>query len=200
MRQGMKKLSSIERAVIGIGEGYRAAGARSPRESEIVREFMKGLRRLLRNEKRRQAAPLLPDDVKKLVDGLDDSSRGLRNRALVLVGFYGALRRSELVALDRDDVCDEPSGLLVRIRHSKTDQEGQGTCIGLPRARDVRYCPAAAVTAWNTSHAGEKLCWFKRFDGSASSGFLRRPRLPERAGDAAGQHVRAEVVGVSKSF
>ena len=71
---------------------------------------------------------------------------GKRDRALLTLGFAGAFRRSELVALEVADLALEPDGLRIQIRHSKTDQEGQGHEIATPRGETLR--PVAAVQAW----------------------------------------------------
>jgi integrase len=72
--------------------------------------------------------------------------KGLRDRALLLLGFGGAFRRSELVALDVADIEETDEGLRVTIRRSKTDQEGMGVTIAI--ARGGAYCPVRAVRAW----------------------------------------------------
>jgi site-specific recombinase XerD len=74
------------------------------------------------------------------------SLRGLRDRALLVLGFAGALRRSELVALDVEDLEETAEGLLVRIRRSKTDQEGAGDFVSIPHGSRLR--PVAGVRAW----------------------------------------------------
>jgi integrase len=75
-----------------------------------------------------------------------DTLIGLRDRALLLVGFAGAFRRSELVALDVEDLEFTEDGMKVLIRRSKTDQEGAGQAVGI--ARGVNLCPVAALKAW----------------------------------------------------
>jgi len=74
------------------------------------------------------------------------ASLALRDRALLLLGFAGAFRRSELVAFDVADIAETKSGLLVTIRHSKTNQEGEGATIAIARG-DVA-CPARALLEW----------------------------------------------------
>jgi site-specific recombinase XerD len=75
-----------------------------------------------------------------------DSLSGLRDRALLLTGFAGAFRRSELVALDVADILETEAGLLVAVRRSKTDQEGRGATVAL--ARGHAACPVKALRAW----------------------------------------------------
>ena len=77
---------------------------------------------------------------------MPDDLRGLRDRALLVLGFAGALRRSELVALDVDDLEETAEGLHVRIKRSKTDQEGAGDFVSIPHGSRLR--PVAAVKAW----------------------------------------------------
>ena len=142
------KLATINRAVVSISLAQVVAGGANPRDDLQVREFLKGLRRRLRSQPRREAAPLMLDGLRSALSTQPTSTRlGLRNRALLLVGWFGALRRSELVALDRGDVRDDADGLVIKVRSSKTDQEGQGAVLGLPRRSD-ELCPATAVKQW----------------------------------------------------
>ena len=91
-------------------------------------------------------APAVADKVRAMVALAPESLAGLRDRALLLLGFAGAFRRSELVALDVADITETKSGLLVTIRRSKTDQEGEGATIAIARG-DVA-CPARALLEW----------------------------------------------------
>jgi integrase len=95
-----------------------------------------------------QARPILVDDLKAMLAALPDDLRGLRDRTLLLIGFAGGFRRSELVGLDVDDVTEEAEGLRVRIRRSKVDQEGAGREIGIVRGRHPLTDSVAALTAW----------------------------------------------------
>ena len=97
-----------------------------------------------------KAAALTLPMLRQLLATCDPSARGRRDRALLLFGFVGALRRSELVALQADDVAVVTGGLRLRIRRGKTDQAGQGAEIGLPRGRHVETCPVRAFAAWQT--------------------------------------------------
>jgi len=95
-----------------------------------------------------KAAPLTLDLLRQLLATCDVSARGRRDRALLLFGFAGALRRSELVALQVEDVAAAAGGLKLRIRRGKTDQIGQGAEIGLPRGRHAETCPVLAFEEW----------------------------------------------------
>jgi integrase len=96
----------------------------------------------------RKAAALTLAMLRQLVATCDDGARGRRDRALLLIGFAGALRRSELVSLHVEDVVMDSQGLRIRIVRGKTDQEGQGAEIGIPRGAFENTCPVRAFEAW----------------------------------------------------
>jgi integrase len=108
------------------------------------------LQGLLRRHGRppRKAAALSLAMLRQLVATCDRTARGRRDRALLLFGFAGALRRSELVFLNVEDVRIDAGGLRLRILRGKTDQEGRGAEIGLPRGRHVETCPLRAFEDW----------------------------------------------------
>jgi site-specific recombinase XerD len=91
-------------------------------------------------------APAAAAKVRAMVALAPEGLAGLRDQAILLLGFAGALRRSELVALDAADIAETETGLLVTIRRSKTDQEGEGVTIAIARG-DVA-CPARALREW----------------------------------------------------
>src|SRR5262249_19124442 len=93
-------------------------------------------------------APILVENLRRMVAHVPDGVLGMRNLALLIVGFSGALRRSELVGLDRADIQTTEDGLVVTIRRSKTDQEGQGRKIGLPYGSRRQTCPVRSLQAW----------------------------------------------------
>jgi integrase len=106
---------------------------------------MRGIRRTFGSARVRKA-PAVAAKMLGMVATAPDGLAGLRDRALLLLGFAGAFRRSELVALDVADIQETETGLLVTIRHSKTDQEGQGVTIAIARG-DIA-CPVKALRAW----------------------------------------------------
>jgi integrase len=114
------------------------------------RDIQEPLRGLLRQYGRpvQKAAALTLEMLRRLVATCDNSARGRRDRALLLFGFAGALRRSELVALQVEDVAVAAGGLRLRIARGKTDQAGEGAEIGLPRGKHADTCPVKAFQAW----------------------------------------------------
>lgn len=105
-----------------------------------------------------------------------ESLTGLRDRALLLLGFAGAFRRSELVALDVADIAENETGLLVRIRSSKTDQEGEGVTIAIARG-DIA-CPVKALRVWLDAAGIETGPIFRPID---KAGTVRPSRLTCRS-------------------
>lgn len=142
-----RKPSVIERDLTTISMAHTNANYESPRKSPLVRSVMKGIRRT-KGTLQRQATPLLPRDLKAISNDLPEKLAGLRDRALLLLGFAGALRRSELVALLVSDVAFVDNGLELIIRRSKTDQEGKGEKKGIPFGSDAATCPVRALKAW----------------------------------------------------
>jgi integrase len=145
---GVNAIATLQRRLTSISQAHQSAGYESPTRASVVRTTWRGIRRTFGVAPARKA-PLRAADVRALVATLDlDTMGGLRDRALLVVGFAGAFRRSELVALDVEDVEWTDDGLLVTIRRSKTDQEGQGASIGLPYGSDPATCPVRTLRTW----------------------------------------------------
>jgi site-specific recombinase XerD len=143
------KVSTITRRLAAISKQHRDHGKSSPcsmRYSAIC-EVMRGIRRE-KGVRAEAKAALTTDQLRAMVSALPANPRGLRDRALLLIGFAGGFRRSELAALDLAAVTDMADGLKVLIRRSKTDQEGEGRTIGIPYGSDPRSCPVRAYRAW----------------------------------------------------
>jgi integrase len=111
-----------------------------------VKAALRGLQRVS-GVAQDQAAPLMVEDLWAILDKTGGCIRDQRDRALLLIGFAGGLRRSELVGLDLADLEFVREGLIITLRRSKTDQEGRGRRIGIPHARG-RWCPVREVQAW----------------------------------------------------
>lgn len=145
-RAAIHKPSTLARRVVGIGRAHVAYGFADPSKHELVRAVLRGIRREHGTAQRR-AAPLLRDELLAVLGALPHDLRGTRDRAVLTLGFAGALRRSEIVQLDVADLIVVPEGLRVHLRRSKTDQERAGRVIAVPWGRTMG-CPVAAVQAW----------------------------------------------------
>jgi integrase len=113
----------------------------------MVRNTMKGIRRTLGTAPV-QKAPALTDDIRAMVGATDAGLIGVRDRALILLGFAGAFRRSELVGLDLEDCLFGKDGLTITLRRSKVDQEAVGRKIGIPYGSNPETCPVRNVQVW----------------------------------------------------
>jgi integrase len=143
---GHLKPGSIQRRLNAIAEAHKAVGLESPTHSAIVGNTMKGIRRT-KGTAPLQKTAALTDDIRAMVGQTDDGLIGARDRALILLGFAGAFRRSELVSLDVEDCVFGRDGLTVTLRRSKTDQEGVGRKIGIPYGANPDTCPVRTVQA-----------------------------------------------------
>lgn len=139
-------VATLERRLAAISKMHRALGEVDPTKAAIVTATMQGIRRSL-GAGQRQARALLRDDLFAVLDRLGDRPKDVRDRAMLLLGFALAARRSELVALDVEDVEFTAKGALVTIRKSKTDQESRGRKVAVPFGR-TRHCPIAALKGW----------------------------------------------------
>ena len=137
--------STLSRRLVAIARAHAAQGLASPTDSVLVRATLQGVRRS-RGSAVRQVAALQKTQVLQMVRGLT-GLRGLRDKAMLLIGFASALRRSELVALNVEDVRFTNEGTIIRLRRSKTDQEGHGRDIAIPRVGG-RNCPSRNLLAW----------------------------------------------------
>lgn len=140
--------SSLSRRIVAIGWAHHEAGLASPTQSALVRATMQGIRRS-KGSAIRQVAPLQKSELLQMVKGLK-GIRGLRDKAVLLIGFASALRRSELVSLDVNDVVFSDEGMVIRLKRSKTDQVGQGRTIAIPNVKG-RNSPVQALRAWITA-------------------------------------------------
>lgn len=136
---------TITRRVVGISRAHVSQALADPAKNDLVRTVLRGVRRK-NGTAQRQVTPLLKQDLLALLP-LMHGTKGIRDRALILLGFAAALRRSELVALNVQDLAFVHEGLIVHLRRSKTDQEGQGRKIAVPYGR-TSACPVKAIQNW----------------------------------------------------
>lgn len=143
-------VSTITRRLTAITKAHLAAGyPSSPATTKhfIVGETMKGIRRVIGTAQHGKD-PLLTVDIRKIVSHCPKSLLGLRDRALLLMGFCGAFRRSEISGIDLSHIRWYPEGIVLLLSRSKTDQDGAGREVGIPRGKDPETCPVGALRAW----------------------------------------------------
>lgn len=143
-----KALSTIKKAKAAIDGVHRAGGQPVPGEDPRVRIVMRGITRQLGVAPQVQKAPLMTEHLREIVSRLPSDLKGVRDRALLLVTFAGALRKSEAVNLRMEDIRFDDEGLRLCIRRSKTDQAGVGATLGLARGARRSTCPVCALETW----------------------------------------------------
>jgi len=144
-------VATIQRRLAAIAKAHRASGHDDPCRTEIVKAAMRGIRRI-KGTAQREAQALQRDDLFLVLERMGDRPIDIRDKALLLIGFAAAFRRSELVGLDCDDVEEVRQGIVLHLRRSKTDQDGQGRKIAIPHGR-TRWCPVRHMADW-IAHAG----------------------------------------------
>jgi integrase len=141
------KANTVERRLTAISQAHQLAGYPNPVEDKLVRTVMAGIRRV-KGTAQKGKDPLSPELLRKMFANAREDLQSVRNRALLLLGFAGALRRSELGGLQYEDLRFTDDGLVLTIRHSKTDQEQEGQTIGIPYGYHPETCPVRAVRTW----------------------------------------------------
>lgn len=141
------KASTIGVDLTAICAGYRRAGLESPRKLPAIADVYAGIRRT-KDAREVGRAPFTVVELRRAVRSLPRDTRGLRDRALLVLGFAGAFRRSELVALEVAHLAFVAEGLVVTLPSSKTDQEGTADPVAIPSGRAVDTCPVRVLRAW----------------------------------------------------
>jgi len=141
------KPSTIARRLAAISVAHQAAGHDSPTRSIIVRDTLKGIRRTVGVAPDRKAA-IRADHVREVAPKFSDGLQDLRDKAILLIGYAGAFRRSELTSLNREDIEFTKEGLRIVLRKSKMDQEGEGQVKGIGYGANAVTCPVRALQAW----------------------------------------------------
>jgi len=154
-----RKASTLGRRVSAIRLAHTSTGLEPPTAAEAVKTTMKGIRREIGTAHVKKAPATAPC-ILEMVSHCPPTLAGLRDRAILLLGFGGAFRRSELAALMVDDLEETDEGLRVHVRHSKTDQEGAGEVV--PVIRGERECPVKATRAWLSAAGIEEGPVFRR--------------------------------------
>jgi site-specific recombinase XerD len=171
------KPSTLRRRLAAISVAHQLAGHPTPTRDPAVRAVWSGIRRRhgVAPRKMRAARTQL---IRAMLAPFEDRLADHRDRVLLLFGFAGALRRSELVGLDAADVREDEHGLRVRIGRSKTDQDAEGRQVGLPYGSHPATCP---VRAWRAWLAASGITSGPAFRGIDRHGRLSARRLSTRA-------------------
>jgi integrase len=184
------KVATIQRRAAAIARAHEAAGWPPPTAELAVRKLLVGIRRS-HGSAQNHRSPISIPQLRQMVQALPTTLRGVRDRAVMLIGFAGAFRRSELVALDVEDLAFTAEGVVITIKRSKTDQQGQGRKVGICRGAHSETCPVAALEKWRAL-IPNKGPLFRRLNWSATAALETRladksiARLVKRMCKAAG--------------
>lgn len=144
------KISTIRRRISALSENFNASGVmiNNPCREWIVRESLIGLSHQ-KGMAQKGKTPIYWENIEQMISCMDlRKVSDLRDKALLLTGFLGAFRRSEISALDAEDIAFRPQGIVITIRQSKTDQSAEGQQVGIPYLEDKNMCAITALSAW----------------------------------------------------
>tara|TARA_Y100000590_G_scaffold444337_1_gene574954 strand:+ start:64 stop:978 length:915 start_codon:yes stop_codon:yes gene_type:complete len=144
------KFSTLKRRLASISVIHRLSGHYIDTKHPMITENLMGIKRV-KGSYQKAKKPILINDLKLIVDVIDKEKKEkykIKNRALILVGFAGGFRRSELVSIDYEDVDFVTEGVKIFVKRSKTDQSGEGMTKGIPYFTNPNYCPVISLKNW----------------------------------------------------
>ena len=144
------KFSTLKRRLASISVIHRLSGHYVDTKHPMITENLMGIKRV-KGSYQKAKKPILINDLRLIINVIDtdkNEKRRMKNRALILVGFAGGFRRSELVAINIEDIDFVPEGVKIFIKRSKTDQSGEGMTKGIPYFSNPDYCPVVSLKNW----------------------------------------------------
>lgn len=171
-------IATLQRRLVSIAKAHRMQGYADPVKDDLVKLTMRGIRRV-HGKPQQQVSPILKEDLTVMLSHIPKTTKGKRDKALLLLGFCGALRRSELVAVNIEDIAFTSQGIILTLPRSKTDQTGEGRKIGIPHGRG-RICPVKEINIWYCTQVHLTKC-SGLFVPVSKNGTLAKTRLSDRA-------------------
>ena len=145
------KFSTLRRRLVSISMVHKLKGHYLDTKHPIIVENLMGIRRV-KGSIQKGKKPILINHLKLIINSINKQNsndiKKLRDKALILIGFGGGFRRTELTSIDYEDLEFVPEGLKIIVRKSKTDQFGEGMIKGLPYFNDKNYCPVINLREW----------------------------------------------------
>ena len=144
------KFSTLKRRLASIKVIHKLKGHYIDTKHPIISENLMGIKRKL-GVKQISKKPILLNDLKLIIEAITDEKnefKKIQNKALILVGFAGGFRRSELVSIEYDDVDFVNEGVKINIKKSKTDQVGIGMIKAIPYFENNKFCPVVSLKEW----------------------------------------------------
>ena len=145
------KISTLRRRLVSIGVVHKLKGHYLDTKHPVIIENLMGIKRK-KGSIQIGKKPILINNLKQIINVINEQKiekiKKLRNKALILIGFSGGFRRTELVSIDYEDLDFVEEGLKITLRKSKTDQFGEGQIKGLPYFTNEKYCPVTNLKNW----------------------------------------------------
>ena len=174
------KISTLKRRLVSISMIHKLKGHYLDNKHPIIIENLMGIKRK-RGSFQNGKKPILINQLKAIIDVIDnnnaDQIKKIRDKTIILIGFSGGFRRTELVSIDFEDVEFVSEGVKIAIKRSKTDQYGEGTLKGLPYFNNHNYCPVLHLKKWLEFSKIKSGAIFRSFSKSFS---LRKNRLTDQ--------------------
>ena len=145
------KISTIRRRLVSIGVIHKLKGHYLDTKHPIIIENLMGIKRK-KGSMQLGKKPILINHLKQIINVIDkqkvDEIKKIRNRTLILVGFSGGFRRTEIISIDHEDIDFVEEGVKINLKRSKTDQFGEGLVKGIPYFNNEKYCPVTSLKNW----------------------------------------------------
>ena len=175
------KISTLRRRLVSIGVVHKLKGHYLDTKHPIIIENLMGIKRK-KGSIQTGKKPILINHLKQIINVIDEQKiekiKKLRNRTLILIGFGGGFRRTELISIDCEDLDFVEEGVKITLRRSKTDQFGEGLVKGLPYFNNEKYCPVSSLKNWINLSKIKKGPIFRRF---AKGSILTKHRLSDQS-------------------
>ena len=147
------KFSTLKRRIASISVIHKLKGHYLDTKHPVIMENLHGIKRTL-GSRQKGKKPILINDLKLIIKAIDEDNN--RDKALILIGFAGGFRRSELVNITNEDIEFVPEGVKILIKRSKTDQSGEGTIKAIPYFENQEFCPVIAFKKYISSNSNRE--------------------------------------------
>ena len=175
------KISTLRRRLVSIGVVHKLKGHYLDTKHPVIIENLMGIKRK-KGSIQTGKKPILINHLKQIINVIDEQKiekiKKLRNRTLILIGFGGGFRRTELISIDHEDIDLVEEGVKITLRRSKTDQFGEGLVKGLPYFTNEKYCPVTSLKNWLNLSKIKTGPIFRRF---AKGSILTSDRLTDQS-------------------
>ena len=175
------KISTLRRRLVSIGVVHKLKGHYLDTKHPVIIENLMGIKRK-KGSIQKGKNPILINHLKQIVNVIDDQKieklKKLRNRTLILIGFSGGFRRTELISINHEDLDFVDEGVKITLKRSKTDQYGEGLVKGLPYFSNEKYCPVTSLKNWINLSKIKTGAIFRRF---AKGSILTNHRLTDQS-------------------